>query len=158
MVLPMVNKLCKLVNQTVANYHLFRLKRDQWKDPRQLRNIQFKKLKAIVKYAYDHIPYYHRLFSAAKIGPEQIRNFEDMRKIPTVSKQDIQKNFPDMVARGVDVSRLAFARAQVSIECPLIDYMVILAILRLTVYLVRSGYQKMWQSNTGKYMLMRGLE
>ena len=101
-----MHKLRKLMNQTLANYHLLCLKRDQWKNPCQLEDIQFSKLKSIIKHAYDYIPYYHRLFSNAKIKPEDIRNFEDIRKIPSTSKHDIQRNFPDMVARGVNISRL----------------------------------------------------
>jgi len=114
-----MSKLRKLVDISLALYYQSHLRKDQWKDAHQLKEIQFKKLKAIVKHAYDYVPYYHRLFSAAKIGPEQIRNFEDMRKIPTVSKQNIQKNFPDMVARGVDVSRLAFGVTSGSTGIPL---------------------------------------
>ena len=104
----MTDKLYKLVKQASTNYYLLQLKRDQWKSTRELKNIQLNKLKAILKYAYDYIPYYHRLFSAAKIKPQQIRNYEDMRRIPLTSKQDIQKNFPDMVPRDFDTSKMPF--------------------------------------------------
>ena len=101
-----MNKLRKLVNQTVANYYLLKLKRDQWKDPQQLKDIQFEKLKAIIRYAYDHVPYYHRLFSSAKIKPEDIRNSDDLREIPFTTKQDVRKNYSDLIPRGVDASEL----------------------------------------------------
>lgn len=101
-----MNKLRKLIDVSLALYYQWQLRKDQWKNPRQLKEIQFKKLKDILKHAYDYVPYYHRLFSAAKTKPDDIRNFEDMRKIPIISKQDIQNFFPDMVARGVDTSKL----------------------------------------------------
>jgi phenylacetate-CoA ligase len=107
------------MNQTLANYHLLRLKRDQWKNPCQLEDIQFSKLKSIIKHAYDYIPYYHRLFSAAKTEPGDIRDFEDMRKIPVLSKQDIQKSFLDMLTRGVDTSKLPFDTTSGSTGIPL---------------------------------------
>jgi len=114
-----MSKLRKLVDISLSLYYQWQLRKDQWKDSRQLKEIQFKKLKAIVKHAYDYIPYYHRLFSAAKIGPEQIRNFEDMRKIPVLSKQDIQKSFLDMLTRGVDTSKLPVVTTTGSTDIPL---------------------------------------
>jgi phenylacetate-CoA ligase len=114
-----MNKLRKLVNTSLALYYQSQLRKDQWKDPHQLERIQFKKLKAILKHAYNHIPYYHRLFSSVKIRPEQIRNYEDMRKIPLTSKQDIQKNLPDMTPRGVEVSKLPFGVTSGSTGIPL---------------------------------------
>ena len=114
-----MNRLRRLIDVSFSLYHQWRLRKDQWKDPRQLKEIQFKRLKAILKHAYDYIPYYHRLFSAAKTKPDAIRNFEGMRKIPMVSKQDIQKNFSDMLARGVDTSKLAFHVTSGSTGIPL---------------------------------------
>jgi len=114
-----MNKLRKLIDVSLALYYQWQLRKDQWKDSRQLKDIQFKKLKAILKYAYDYVPYYHRLFSAAKTKPDDIRNFEDMRKIPATSKQDIQKFFSDMVVRGFDTSRLSFGVTSGSTGIPL---------------------------------------
>mgnify|MGYP005831566657 CR=1 FL=1 len=114
-----MNKLRKLIDVPLALYNQWQLKKDQWKTPRQLEEIQFKKLKVILKHAYDNVPYYHRLFSTAKSKPDDIRNFEDMRKIPITSKQDIQKNFSDMITMGVDISRLAFSVTSGSTGIPL---------------------------------------
>lgn len=36
-------------------------------------NIQLKRLKAIIRYAYDYVPYYHRLFKSARFKPEALR-------------------------------------------------------------------------------------
>ena len=100
-----MNKPRRLVNQILASYYLSQLKRDQWKSPRKLKNIQFEKLKAIIKHAYNYVPYYHRLFSAAKTRPEDIRDQDDLRKMPLTSKQDLQKNYSCIVPRGINVSK-----------------------------------------------------
>ena len=94
------------MNQILASYYLLQLKKNQWKDSRQLKNIQFKRLKAIIKHAYDYVPYYHRLFLSAKIKPEDIKNSGDLRKIPLTTKQDLQKNYFDFITRGLDASKL----------------------------------------------------
>ena len=102
----MMNKLHKLVNQGLVSYYLLQLRKDQWKDPRQLKNIQFKKLKAIIKHAYTYVPYYHRKFSSANIKPEAIKNFDDIKRIPLISKRNIQKNYRDFIVQGIDESKL----------------------------------------------------
>jgi len=101
-----MEKLRKLVGQVMANYYLFQLKRDQWKDPRELRKIQFKKLKAVVKHAYNHVPYYHKSFSSAGVKPDDIKSFEDLRKLPLVSKQDVKKDYQNFITKGIDISKL----------------------------------------------------
>jgi len=114
-----MSKLKKLVTQVMANYYLHQLRRDQWRHPQQLKEIQFKKLKAVIKYAYDYVPHYHRSFKSVNIKPDDIRNFEDVRKIPPLSKEDVQQNFTDMVARGVDISRLPVGATSGSTGIPL---------------------------------------
>ena len=81
-----MNKLRKPIDVPLALYYQWQLRKDQWKDPHQLEEIRFRNLKAILRHAYDYVPYYHRLFSAAKTKPDDIRNFKDMRKIPMTSK------------------------------------------------------------------------
>jgi len=117
-----MNKLRKLIDTSLALHYQLRLKRDQWRSPRQLKKIQFKKLKALLKYAYCHVPHYHKLFSTAKIKPDDIKNFEYMRKIPMTSKKDIQENFADMIPRGVDTSTLSCEHTSGSTGIPLKVY------------------------------------
>jgi len=114
-----MNKLKKLVTQAMANYCLCQLRKDQWKKPQQLKDIQFKKLKAVIRHAYDYVPYYHRLFKSVNIKPDDIRNFEDVRKIPPLSKEYVRQNFADMLVRGVDISRLPVEATSGSTGIPL---------------------------------------
>jgi phenylacetate-CoA ligase len=114
-----MEKLRKLVGQLILNYYLLQLKRDQWKDPRELRRIQFKKLKAIIKHAYNYVPHYHKAFSLAGVKPNNIKSFEDLRKLPLVSRQDIQKGYQNFLARGIDVSKLPSRNTSGSTGIPL---------------------------------------
>lgn len=101
-----MNKLRKLANDALALRHRLQLRRDQWKDSRQLEKSRSKRIRAIIKHAYNYVPYYHRLFLSAGIKPEDIKNSGDLRKIPSTSKRDVQENYPDIIARGLDVSKL----------------------------------------------------
>jgi phenylacetate-CoA ligase len=111
--------LRKLVNQALVNYYLFQLKRDQWKDPRELRKIQLKKLKAVIKHAYNCVPHYHNAFSSVGVKPEDIKTFEDLRKLPLVSKRDIQKDYLNFVTKGIDISKLPSRNTSGSTGTPL---------------------------------------
>jgi phenylacetate-CoA ligase len=114
-----MEKLQKMINQIILNYYTFQLRRNQWKDLKELRKIQFKKIKTIIKHAYNHVPYYHRIFSFAGIKPDDIKTFEDLRKIPLVSKRDIQKNYQDFITKGVDTSKLPSRMTSGSTGIPL---------------------------------------
>lgn len=114
-----MEKLQKMINQIILNYYTFQLRKNQWKDLRELRKIQFKRIKNIIKHAYNNVPYYHRIFSSVGITPDDIKTFEDLRKIPLVSKRDIQKNYQDFIARGVNTSKLPYRITSGSTGIPL---------------------------------------
>jgi len=57
-----------------------------------LRKLQAKKLKAIVRHAWDHSPFYRRKFEEANITPDKIRSVGDISKLPFVTKEDLRKS------------------------------------------------------------------
>jgi phenylacetate-CoA ligase len=63
--------------------------------PREkLRELQLKRIKEVVKYAYEHIPYYQKKFKEAGLKPEDIRTLEDIKYIPFTSKADLREVYP----------------------------------------------------------------
>jgi phenylacetate-CoA ligase len=71
-----------------------------------IEEIQRKKLKLLVNHAYENVPYYRKLFNSSGIEPADIENMEDLAKIPTTGKLQLQ-NLPleEILARNVDVNR-----------------------------------------------------
>jgi phenylacetate-CoA ligase len=114
-----MEKMRKLIDLPFSFYYKWQLRKDQWKDLNQLKEIQLKRLKSIIRYAYNFVPYYHELFAAAKIKPDDIKNLGEIRKIPMTSKQDVQENFANIIARGVDASKLPFSVTSGSTGIPL---------------------------------------
>ena len=51
----------------------YMLERTQWLPPDELRAYQEKRLSVVIKQAYEHVPYYHRLFVSLKLLPSDIR-------------------------------------------------------------------------------------
>jgi len=106
----MINRLIKktnwLMNNTLRQAHyICRLRVNQCKTPKELKDVQLKKLKAIIKYAYDYIPYYHKLFKTSKFKPEDLKETDDLKKIPITTKKDVQSNYPNIFPREIDVSK-----------------------------------------------------
>ncbi len=63
--------------------------------PREkLREIQLERLKKVVKYAYEKVPYYRKKFDEAGFKPEDIKTLEDIRYIPFTSKADLREVYP----------------------------------------------------------------
>ena len=76
-------------------YFFNQLRRNQWLGLMDLKKLQFKKLKAIVHHAYNSVEFYHKLYHPLGIGPQTLNNLEDLNKFPIITKEDIQKNFPN---------------------------------------------------------------
>jgi phenylacetate-CoA ligase len=58
----------------------------------QAKNFQFNKLKEILKYCNNNIPYYNKLFKNNGFDIN-IKSFEDIKNIPFLTKKDIKENF-----------------------------------------------------------------
>lgn len=55
--------------------------------PRErLRDLQFRKFKRILRFAYDNSPFYRRLYREAGLEPGDIKTFDDIRKVPKTNK------------------------------------------------------------------------
>ena len=70
------------------------LNKTQWWKPEELEELQNKKLRALIKHAYDNVPYYHQLFRKLDFKPEDIKKKEDLTKLPILTKSIAQKNYP----------------------------------------------------------------
>jgi phenylacetate-CoA ligase len=58
--------------------------------PAALRALQERKLRAVIRHAYDNVPYYRALFTSAGLSPEDIRTVEDLKYIPVTAKDDLR--------------------------------------------------------------------
>ena len=63
-------------------------------DAKKLEQYQNKALRKMVSYAYK-VPIYNKKYKEAGIHPNDIRGIKDITKLPFISRQDINKNFPD---------------------------------------------------------------
>jgi phenylacetate-CoA ligase len=71
----------------------------------KLQTLQLKKFKRIVAWAYNHSPFYKKLYKKAGLEPGDIKHYEDIQKVPKIEKdmmREVQQHKPfpygDMLA------------------------------------------------------------
>ncbi len=86
----------KLLGDDV-NKHLKYLLRTQWLSPEELREFQWNKLINLLKHAYDKSLFYRKQFEIYGVKPEDIKDPNDMRKLPILTKNDLRDNYNELV-------------------------------------------------------------
>jgi phenylacetate-CoA ligase len=89
----MVYKWIYTLGQRFRNPSLntcFRFLKDSesW-DIEKLQSYQLKKLKELLRFAYDHSEFYHTKMTIEGIHPDDIRNLEDLKKLPVLTKEEL---------------------------------------------------------------------
>jgi len=78
----------------------------QWWSAEKLLDYQNEKLTALIKHSYENVPYYRRIMKAAGLTPADIKDVDDLPKIPVLTRSDLKANFDDLVATNFKRSRL----------------------------------------------------
>ena len=86
-------------------WYCYELSRNQWLKPAELKKLQEKRLKAILRHAYENVPLYHEKFDSVGIKPTDIRTVEDLSKLPFTAKQEVWNGMPDQsIAKGYNIN------------------------------------------------------
>lgn len=64
-------------------------------DRQEIKKFQEQKLQELLTYLENHSPFYQKLFKENNISVSEIQTLEDLQKIPTTTKNDIQQNNDD---------------------------------------------------------------
>jgi len=59
-----------------------------------LKELQLKRLKGVVKRCYENVPHYRKRMQELKVEPEDIRTLDDIRKLPTTTKAEMREQMP----------------------------------------------------------------
>jgi phenylacetate-CoA ligase len=68
------------------------LEGSQWWLPEQIAEFQWTEVRALLKHAFDSVPYYQQKYRAAGASFEDIRGWADFRRLPSLSREEIQQN------------------------------------------------------------------
>lgn len=65
--------------------------------PEELARLQDRKLRCLIRYAYDSVPFYYEHLRSAGIFPQDFRGTADLKLLPIITKGDVFANFPDKI-------------------------------------------------------------
>jgi phenylacetate-CoA ligase len=87
------------------------LRRSQWLEPAQMRDLQELKLRKLIHHAYGHVAYYRELFDELGLKPPDIGSIEDLQKLPFLTKDHVRRHlFFDLLSDNHekrDIQRIA---------------------------------------------------
>lgn len=93
--------------------------RTKYWTPSQHREYQVDKLKKILQYSCDHIPYYRNKYRKAGVGPADFKTLEDIKKIPCLSREEIRHNFSDLTSSDLPSGKRLYTATSGSSGVPL---------------------------------------
>lgn len=98
---------------------LIQARKNQWLKPSELEELQVKRLRMMIKHAYDNTEFYHHKFRNAGIRPEDINTVNDLKKIPFTTKNELRQNSTgSMIAKGVDLGKCQVIKTSGSTGAP----------------------------------------
>jgi len=86
----------------------------------ELRAYQFKKLKELIDYSFEFVPYYKEIFTKLGISPHDVRSIEDLSRLPVLTKADVRENYSNLVSGQYDKKHLLSISTSGSTGTPLI--------------------------------------
>ncbi len=101
-------KLSYLVSAfRIFAYNMKQLTKQEKED---ITEIQFKKYKELVEYAWNEIPAYRKHWSDNGFDPSHFKSLDDVRKIPKINKDFVRENLEEMLPKSYDRTRLSLVR------------------------------------------------
>ena len=99
------------------------LQKSQWWSRAKLEEYQMQQLSKLLHHAYENVPYYRKLFDERGLKPKDVQDFDDLRKLPYLTKEIIQENLPHLVAQNCLKSKLQYVTTGGSTGIPLGFYL-----------------------------------
>jgi phenylacetate-CoA ligase len=60
----------------------------------RIKTEQLKRLKSVVRHAYENVRFYRMAMDRAKVSPDDMKTLEDVRLLPFTTKNDLRDNYP----------------------------------------------------------------
>lgn len=95
------------------------LKQSEWFSQDEHNEYQIKKIKEIIEYSYENVPYYTRLFNENNIKPKYIQDFSDLKRIPYLTREIIQSNLDSLISKKYNKKDLQYVTTGGSTGIPM---------------------------------------
>lgn len=87
--------------------------------PEQLQESQVRRLSELLTHAYEHTPYYRKIFDDAGLAPKAFKDISVLLKLPLLTKDIIRKEYDGLKADNVDPRHVLKATTGGSTGTPL---------------------------------------
>lgn len=110
-------KLPILLQNAVCSLHGWRIRRtrfgagfvdalsqaeDRWQwNAQRMTEFRDKSIREFIRHAYETTRYHRRVFDEHGVSPDAIRGLDDLKRLPVLTKADVQAYGPDMVSDAV---------------------------------------------------------
>ncbi len=78
----------------------------QWLKSKQLREMQTRRLKELLTYAYENVPYYHQTFKKADFEPSDFKEFEDLCRIPILRRATLVNQTSSLISNEISKNQV----------------------------------------------------
>jgi len=84
------------------------LQKSQWWSREKLEEYQMQQLTKLLTHSYENVPYYRNIFDERGLKPTDIQDFDDLKKLPYLTKEIIRERLPDLIAQNYPQSKLHY--------------------------------------------------
>jgi phenylacetate-coenzyme A ligase PaaK-like adenylate-forming protein len=85
----------------------------------QLNDYQLTRLRALLKHAARHVPYYRKLFREVGFDPEGVREIADLGVLPLLDREMVRANVKELLAENISPHRMLYFTTGGSTGTPL---------------------------------------
>jgi len=75
------------------------LQESQWWSREKLEEYQMQQLSKLLHHAYENVPYYRKTFDERGLKPKDIQDFNDLKKLPLLDKDEIKKHRGEFISK-----------------------------------------------------------
>jgi len=96
----------------------------QYWSKNELEAFQLERLKILISYVYENVPYYRKIMKSNKLIPDDFKNINDIAKFPIQTKENIRKGIREgsLISTSIDNSKLIYSSSSGSTGEPLQFY------------------------------------
>jgi len=100
------------------------LNNSQYWSKNELEALQEERLKILINYVYNNVPYYRKIMKNNKLIPDDFKNINDISKFPIQTKENIRKGIREgsLISTSIDTSKLIYSSSSGSTGEPLQFY------------------------------------
>ncbi len=82
------------------------LQKSQWWSREKLEQYQLEQLSKLLNHSYKNVPYYKNVFNEIGLKPKDIKTIDDLKKLPTLTKDKFRENYKFLTANNFKINDL----------------------------------------------------